>query len=144
MLTIILCLSACDTTVEGSARSVSTPVATDEEIIPSTPEITFTPFIYPELRTATDPCGIDLPTRLILHERGRVADEDDRPLNMREGPDVDFAQIRQLRINSVFLVLDGPECTEDYIWYFVRHNGLEGWIAEGESGIYYVEPYFPG
>lgn len=148
MLCIILVLlSACDALQATSTPSISTP-DNRAESTPTTPEnvtrSTPTAFVYPEPATRDDPCAVGLPTRLILHERGRVADEDDRPLNMREGPDVDFEQIQQLAINSVFLVLDGPECTDDYIWYYIRYEDAEGWIAEGERGIYYVEPYFTG
>lgn len=148
-LLLVLGLTSCDATsvmsrpvvsmsVE-SASAESTPEATETAMQP-TPTI----FVYPDVSSRDFPCAIDLYTRLILHERGRVADDDDRPLNMREGPDVEFTLIRQLSINSVFLVLEGPECTDDYIWYYIRYEDSEGWIAEGESGIYYVEPYFPG
>jgi hypothetical protein len=71
-------------------------------------------------------------------------DDDPRPLNLRREPNTASRRLAQIPSLGVFYVLQGPECGEDYAWYFVEYNGLEGWIAEGDQTSYYVEPYPPG
>jgi uncharacterized protein YgiM (DUF1202 family) len=82
-------------------------------------------------------------SRLIIHERGRVVD-DGEGLNLREAPGLDNDIRTKLESGEVFYVLDGPECVEEYAWYRVQTERYTGWIAEGESDEYYVEPHLPG
>jgi hypothetical protein len=90
------------------------------------------------------------PNRLIVRERGRVSDDDPSPLNVREGPSTNFdPPIGQIPVGGIFYVLEGPECSPRYAWYRVEYreeNGdfLIGWIAEGETDLYFVETYPPG
>jgi len=82
---------------------------------------------------------------MIRNTRGRVMEDDLRPLNVRSGPSTDYRILGRLETSEVFLVVDGPECGGEYVWYLVEKTdgSLRGWIAEGESDFYYVEPYFP-
>jgi uncharacterized protein YraI len=73
-----------------------------------------------------------------------VLDDDDRDLRMRAGPGTTYEIVAQIEVNQVFLVLDGPQCAEGYTWFLIRYRGNEGWIAEGSSEGYFVEPYLPG
>jgi uncharacterized protein YraI len=73
-----------------------------------------------------------------------VLPDDPRPVNVREGPGTDKSVRALMPIRAVFFVLDGPVCNNDYSWFRIRYDGKEGWIAEGDTGSYYVEPYFPG
>jgi len=84
------------------------------------------------------------PTRLIVHERARVATEDPRPVNVRIAPGTENDRIAQIASNEVFFVLEGPICSERYAWYSIDYKGTVGWIAEGDSTSYYVEVYPPG
>jgi uncharacterized protein YraI len=81
---------------------------------------------------------------MIVNEPGRVTDDDLRPLNIRNGPSTEYRILGRLEVGNVFLVLDGPQCSSNYVWYFIRRGNLEGWIAEGDSVSYYIEPYLPG
>lgn len=94
-------------------------------------------------------CPSTLPNRLIVHERGRVSDEDPNPLNLRAGAHTDFERIGQIPAGGIFYVLEGPECSPRYSWFQVEYrdeNGdlLVGWIAEGADDLYFVETYPPG
>lgn len=103
------------------------------------------PFIINEfIPSSTPACAGNPETRLIVGERGVVSDDDPEVLNVREEPGTDHKILGILKVNAVFIVLEGPYCEGDYVWYRVAHRGLEGWIAEGDSGVYYVAPYFPG
>jgi hypothetical protein len=123
--------------------ATNTPPPQVGEVTP-TQVTTPTPFVFPVAVPATPVCPEAPRTRLIIQERGRVMDDDPRALRMRSGPGTGNDIIDQLPINSVFLVLEGPVCGEDYAWWRVRHRNKEGWIAEGEPNYYYVEPYLPG
>lgn len=96
----------------------------------------------PPSPTAT--CPPAPPSRLILHQRARVAIDDPRPLNMRDGTGTSFDVIAQIPAGAIIYVLDGPECTARYAWYQVEYAGITGWIAEGDNTAYFVEPYPPG
>ena len=94
--------------------------------------------------TPTAVCSGAPPPRLIINERGRVLDDDPRPLNVRSGPGTDYRIFGRLEIQDVFWVVDGPLCGDNYVWFKVQRGILEGWIAEGDFSSYYVEPYLPG
>ena len=101
-------------------------------------------FIMPTLPpSATPMCSAAPSNRLILHQRGRVTNDDPSPLNLREGPGTNYAILATLDAGAIFWVISGPRCSQ-YSWYRVEYNRQVGWIAEGDPYGYYVEPYFPG
>jgi hypothetical protein len=89
-----------------------------------------------------------LPSRLILHERGRVARTDPSPVNVRSEPGTNAEINGQIPVGVVFFVLEGPECTQRYTWYRVKTTiegeGLAGWIGEGDANAWFVERFPPG
>lgn len=94
-------------------------------------------------------CANTLPTRLIVHERGRVELGDPAPLNLRAEAGTSSEKLGEIAPGGLFYVLAGPRCTALYSWYRVevRAGGqvLRGWIAEGSvSEGYFAEPYPPG
>lgn len=139
---------------EGEPTRVSTPQAAPTRtalavstLPPNTPAIptrTRAALTQAVPITPTPACSGAPPARLILNERGRVADNDPRPLNVRSGPGTDFRIFGRLEVGDVFQVLDGPLCGDGYTWFKVRRGVLEGWIAEGDLGTYYAEPFLPG
>lgn len=42
---------------------------------------------------------------------------------------------------DIFYVMDGPVCSDGFIWYRVNYAGRIGWTAEGTAEEYWVEPY---
>ncbi len=61
--------------------------------------------------------------------------------NVRAEPGINVGQIGQIPGGAVFNVQSGPNCTDDILWWQVNYDGLVGWIAEGEAGEYFVEPF---
>ena len=120
--------------------------------IPESPTLTATAIATPVIAASDTPivsptpiCGENVPrAQMIIGERGIVSLEDPRPLNVRAAPGTENDVIAQLLVGQVFVVLDGPECHGDYIWYYVRRSNLQGWVAEGDFSLYYILPYFPG
>ena len=116
-----------------------TPTATIVAII--LPGLAGTPFEFPSAIGSASVCESAPPTYLILHVRGQVTNEDPQPLNIRSEPGLKGRIVAVLHSLDVFFVIDGPRCADDYTWFKVRSRAVEGWIAEGEPGLYYVEPY---
>ena len=138
---LLLILSACNTSRDPASPTSPTPVTAS-----ATPTINggMTPFVVNRVPSPTPSCAAAPRTRLIVGERGQVSDDDTQVLNVREGPGREFTVLATLDVYDIFRVLEGPQCSGPYVWYRVRHNDLEGWIAEGDFGVYYVEPYLPG
>lgn len=115
---------------------------------PTDPAPSPTLYVLPDNFEPPSRCpGVDILPRLILHERGRVRDEEnDTPLRLRSTPNTITARniLTQIPVNGVFLVLNGPVCGQTYLWYYVRYREFEGWVAEGQDDIYFVEPYLTG
>ncbi len=42
-------------------------------------------------------------------------------------------------------ILEGPECKNNWVWWNVRvvNSNQQGWMAEGEAGLYYLTPCSP-
>jgi len=153
MLFAIMCLVAgCDTAAEtavpaepSSTVAPTQPAAVTVAITPPTLIINITPIIQGNRPTATPACASLPRTRLVIGNRAQVSDDDETPLNVRSGPSTEFRILGRLNVMERFLVISGPECSSEYVWYQVRSDsGLEGWIAEGVPGLYFVEPYPPG
>lgn len=94
--------------------------------------------------TAAAVCADAPPARLIVGERGRVLNVDDRTLNLRSGAGTEYFIVRQLQPGDLFFVLEGPTCADGYAWFRVQAGSVEGWIAEGDPTAYFVEPYLTG
>jgi hypothetical protein len=123
----------------------ATPIATYTAQPTQTPQptITFAPFSFPPTTEPVSACAGAPATRLIIGERARVTDDDPSDLRVRERPGTDSTntQIGRLRVGEVATVLDGPRCANGYTWYEVETATVRGWVAEGEIGLYYIEPF---
>lgn len=111
------------------------------------PPPTRTPFVMPTLPPSPTPqCPGIIRNRLIIWERGRVAyDDPDDPLNIRSGPNTTYEILGEIPVGGIFFVLDGPQCSDLYTWFYVEYGDVQGWVAEGTiNDRYFVEPYPPG
>ena len=140
---IILVLSACSGT--DSPRSPETAIITPNQFDTATNTYVMTVAPNAPIASLTPVCGQDVPrTRMIVGEHGIVLDDDPRPLNVRVEPGTEHEIVDILEIGEVFLVLDGPQCHGEYVWYYIQRGNLRGWIAEGDMALYYIAPYLPG
>ncbi|MEQ8675899.1 MAG: SH3 domain-containing protein [Aggregatilineales bacterium] len=136
-------ISATPTDDLGINEIVETNAAASSPIRTSV-SVTRTPLDVSPRPTPTLACDESPRTRLIVGERGLVSDDDPEPLNVRSGPGTGFTILGIVRTGDVFDVIDGPRCGGDYAWFLITDGNLRGWIAEGDFGLYYVEPYLPG
>ena len=92
---------------------------------------------------AQDGCEYTLPPRLSVGGEGQVARVDERPLNVRETPSLYGRQVGSLREGWTFAAREGPVCADFVYWWRIQLLDLDGWIAEGQGAVYFVEPSFP-
>jgi hypothetical protein len=84
------------------------------------------------------------PSRLAIGGHGQVtvtpSGQVPVPIRVRETPGRSGKVIGQLRDGMAFEVKEGPTCKDSYAWWHIVAESLEGWVAEGDSNGYYVEP----
>ncbi len=82
-----------------------------------------------------------LPPRLSVGAQGRVV-PGGFPNNLRSQPGSSSDKIGEIPPGGVFTVLDGPRCStlDKIVWWQVRYNTTFGWTAEGQGGVYWLEP----
>jgi hypothetical protein len=85
-------------------------------------------------------CG-NMPSHLVIGQEARVAGTS--PNNLRSEPFVSGQYLGEIPASAIFLVLDGPRCSNDGAWWYVNYAGTAGWTLEGQSGTYYLEPLNP-
>ncbi|MBI5961773.1 MAG: DUF3160 domain-containing protein [Chloroflexi bacterium] len=99
------------------------------------------PPAVPSLAQGT--CGDAPPPRLLPGGDGMVSFTNGQPLNVRDAAALAAAQLGQLPEGTAFQVISGPVCAENIYWWQIQTSALGGWIAEGASGEYFVEPALP-
>lgn len=79
--------------------------------------------------------------RLAPGEQGRVTLDPPLPSRVRAAPHTGGEYLDQLPPGRVFSTVSGPICDDAKRWWWlVRSGDLEGWVAEGADGAYYLEP----
>lgn len=70
-----------------------------------------------------------------------ITREDERPLNIRQDPNLGDNVISQALPDETMQITGGPFCADGYLWWQVRlDNGITGWAAEGSQEVYFFEP----
>lgn len=115
-------------------------------ITPTTPVVTLTPIPTATITATNDPlasfvCPGTLSPRLRSGDVARVTPGS--PNNVRAIPGLTTSPIGQIPGGGVFIVLEGPECADGYVWYQVNYGGLIGWTAEADSSEYWLENWQP-
>jgi serine/threonine-protein kinase len=91
-------------------------------------------------------CPGALAPRLVPGKTGRVTYTPPLESRVRSAPRVETSPnnvIGLLQPGSQFTVVSGPVCdtTRQLRWWLVRTERLEGWVAEGQPGEYWLEPW---
>jgi hypothetical protein len=90
------------------------------------------------------PCASAPLPRMIVGQIGRVTFTTGEPVRVRTGPGTTYDILLLLPEGTVFFVNGGPMCSEPYWWWSVQTNtGVNGWMAEGVVGNYFIEPFGP-
>ncbi len=134
----------------GSDASVRLWAVPPGEVPPSaqTQTALFAASVTPQATStaaATPGCGAGF-TRLEVGAQAAVV-PGDLPLRVRAEPILDDANILTLlNPGESGLVVDGPVCLEDYVFWKLESElipGGAGWAAEGNGEDYWLEPYTP-
>jgi hypothetical protein len=56
--------------------------------------------------------------------------------NIRSQPGTNTRVTGSLAPRSTFKVVDGPLCTNGYVWWKVNKNGTQGWVAEADPATF--------
>ncbi|MBN1966926.1 MAG: hypothetical protein JW910_19900, partial [Anaerolineae bacterium] len=79
-------------------------------------------------------------SRLLPDTFGRVTFSTGQPVNVRDVPSGE--KIGTQPEGTRFLISGGPLCSGGYAWWAVTFDdGMWGYVAEGEPGNYYLEPW---
>jgi len=62
------------------------------------------------------------------------------PVRLREAPGKSSPLVGQILPDGNFQVVSGPKCKDGLWWWQVVNGSLLGWLAEGDSSGYFVEP----
>lgn len=84
-------------------------------------------------------CAFGVAPRLTIGSQARVTPG---PSNrLRSVPALAGVTLGYIPGGATFTVLSGPVCESNLGWWQVNYNGLIGWTAEGQNGIYWLEPF---
>jgi uncharacterized protein YraI len=88
------------------------------------------------------PPACPLPTRLVAGQQGRVTPGLPNVVRSQPGQGWNSVIVGQIPAGGIFTVLAGyvPQCANGIQWHYVNYNGLIGWTAEGQHGVYWTEP----
>ncbi len=98
------------------------------------------PLAHSTARAQDGGCGDAPEPRLFPTFNGQVSYTDGRPLNVRDTPGLAGNQVGQLPEGTPFYIYEGPVCADNIYWWHIGYMAIDGWIAEGASGEYFVDP----
>jgi hypothetical protein len=80
--------------------------------------------------------------RLRVGITGRITFTNGSPTNVRDQAGVQSNVLASLPEGTTFTVIGGPACEGNYSWWRLQFpDGLIGWVAEGDPGGYFLEPW---
>lgn len=91
-----------------------------------------------------DPCEGYYSSRLHVGNKAYVSYEPPLSNRVRARPTTSSTILGELRPGREILVLSGPVCADDYIWWEVSTidgASLRGWTSEGDDRNYWLIPY---
>ena len=87
------------------------------------------------------PCGSSLISHLKKGDRATVTTVYDSGARIRAGAGQSYDRLGSIPPGQGMDILDGPVCSEGYIWWNVRSDGnLSGWTVEGGDGEFWIVP----
>lgn len=81
-------------------------------------------------------CPNALTPRLSIGDQARITPG--LPNRLRESPSLNGRQIGSLEAGEIITILDGPICSDGYVWWQVNFNGQIGWTVEATANEYWI------
>jgi hypothetical protein len=100
------------------------------------PPTTFTPTAVNRV------CIAPYLTRLSVGLRAYVIYNPPDPNRVREQAGTQYAILGLIYPGEPVLIIDGPVCSNEWIWWKVRseRSGITGWTSEGDGQAYWLVP----
>jgi hypothetical protein len=130
--------AAYDNTQAAARRDTNDLPPVSDEVVVSDPTAIPVDSFVPTSVSSLAACPNSLPPHMIVGAYGRVMPGD--PNTLRNQPTVSAQKIGQILAGETFYVVEGPACANNYTFWKVQYNGLEGWTAESGNGLYWLEP----
>ena len=100
------------------------------------------------IKSTNEPKGIWEPcpgyhvSQLHVGDYAIVNVESDLPNRVRSAPNRDSQVLGVIAPGETMFILDGPECANDWVWWYVsaEDQQLQGWTSEGDHFEYWVMP----
>jgi hypothetical protein len=143
---VVLCQGAEQPTATAPADgapapepTVAQPTAVPPTVPPATvPPVPTTPTAAPDLGVS-GMCADGLLPLLTVGQQARIAPG--VPSIVRAQPALTAEQVAEIPAGGSFAMVEGPVCGDDGLtWWQIQSDDVMGWIAQGEGGVYYVEP----
>ncbi|MFN8418472.1 MAG: SH3 domain-containing protein [Anaerolineae bacterium] len=99
--------------------------------------LTMLPIVAP-VRAQGTSCPDAPAPRLILERESRVTPG--APLRMRQSPGLTGEIMVEVPAGALLTIIAGPLCHDSLNWWRVDWQGYAGWMVEGITGEYYLEP----
>jgi hypothetical protein len=102
-----------------------------------TPIVTATPILRAYL-----PCEIGPYSRLVVGDRAHTLKEPPLPQRLHKEAAKETERTGWIQPGETVLILEGPVCAEDWVWWKVRTltGGYTGWATEGDEDDYWLIP----
>ena len=72
----------------------------------------------------------------------RITFTDGTPLRLRDKPSTVFGDIvDEFDEGTRLKITNGPICSQEYLWWQVSVSGVNGWMAEGDGKVRFLEPW---
>ncbi|MCD4685327.1 MAG: hypothetical protein K8S97_05275 [Anaerolineae bacterium] len=84
-------------------------------------------------------CPGAMDTQLNVGDEARVRPAG-LPVNVRASASAASTQVTQLAPGDTFIIIGGPVCAENLVWWNIRVGAFTGWAGEGANGLYWIEP----
>lgn len=121
---------------QSATPSVTPTILPSPSLAPTITPPDFTPSTFTPIPIE---CRGAPATRLSLNREIEVVSR--QTVRVREMPSLGGEVLLNISRGEVVTTVDGPVCADGYIWWQIRpDDGPSGWIAEGSSSQYFVEP----
>ena len=121
---------------QTATPSITATILPSPSLAPTITPPNFTPATFTPIPIT---CAGAPTTRLSLNRQAEVVSR--QTVRMRETPSLAGNLILNISRGEVVTTVDGPVCADEFIWWQIQlQDGTLGWIAEGSSTQYFVEP----
>jgi len=88
------------------------------------------------------PCPDAPKSRLKVGDLAYVTKDPPIPNRVRQEPNRDADIVGHINPGASMEIIDGPSCSNGWVWWKIKNADLNGWTAEGDNETYWLVPLF--